>query len=85
MRRKEKKMKDKYIDDDITIANMNVEGMPWYRPEKEKIKQKELNDLKITKKERRAMILGALSAYLPIILIVLSAYTIIYIILLLLS
>lgn len=29
-----KKNKVKYIDDGRTIANMNVEGMPWYNPGK---------------------------------------------------
>ena len=29
-----KKKKVKYIDDGRTIANMNVEGMPWYNPAK---------------------------------------------------
>ena len=29
-----KKNKVKYIDDGRTIANMNVEGMPWYNPAK---------------------------------------------------
>lgn len=84
MSKKEKK-KEQFIDDDITIANMNVEGMPWYRPEKEKAKHKELSGLNISKKERRAMVLGALSAYLPIFLIVLGSYIVIFIILLLLS
>lgn len=27
-----KKKKPEYIDDGRTIANMNVEGMPWYSP-----------------------------------------------------
>ena len=31
---KKKKEKVTYIDDGRTIANMNVEGMPWYNPAK---------------------------------------------------
>jgi hypothetical protein len=33
---KTKKKKVKYTDDGRTIANMNVEGMKWYVPEKHK-------------------------------------------------
>lgn len=28
------KKKEKFVDDGRTIANMNVEGMPWYNPAK---------------------------------------------------
>jgi len=31
---KKKKEKVIYVDDGRTIANMNVEGMPWYNPSK---------------------------------------------------
>lgn len=27
-----RKKKEKFVDDGRTIANMNVEGMPWYNP-----------------------------------------------------
>lgn len=30
-----KKYKEKFVDDGRTIANMNVDGMPWYNPQKE--------------------------------------------------
>ncbi len=59
--------KDIYEEDDgRTVSNMNVEGMPWYKPpgpedvpEKSRIKPGELN-----KEETRAFIKGALSAAL---------------------
>ena len=65
---KRKKAKTKYIDDGRTIADMNVEGLKWHVPEKQKRAKNELTELKITKAERRAMIKGALLAILPIAL-----------------
>ena len=29
-----KKTKEKFVDDGRTIANMNIDGMPWYNPSK---------------------------------------------------
>ena len=65
---KSKKKKVKYIDDGRTIANMNVEGMKWHVPEKQKRAKTELSKLNITKAERRAMMIGALQVILPIAL-----------------
>lgn len=79
-----KKKKKEYADDDgRTIANMNVDGMPWYQPNKEEAdeKKKQMEELKITKKEKRAMIMGAYLAYLPMFLIILAAFTIIMLLL----
>lgn len=67
-----KKKKKKYEDDDgRTIADMNVDGMPWYEKDKDEKeeKKKKMEELKITRKERRAMIIGAYLAYLPMFLI----------------
>ena len=72
--------KKKPIDDDDgrTIANMNVEGMPWYQKNKEKEERKKrMEDIKITRKERRAMIIGAYLAYLPMLLSVLAGFTLV--------
>lgn len=54
-----------YADDDgRTIADMNVEGMPWYRP---KAMQDKLNALAtLSKRETRFVIFGALRAGLMI-------------------
>lgn len=79
---KKKKNKKKYSDDDgRTIANMNVDGMPWYQPNKEEddAKKKKIEELKITRKEKRAMIWGAYLAYLPMFLVCIAAFTIVMI------
>lgn len=75
-----KKKKKKYDDDDgRTIANMNVEGMRWYNPKKkeEDEKKRKIKELKISRKERRAMIIGAYLAYLPMFLTILLSFTIV--------
>ena len=75
-----KKKKKQYDDDDgRTIANMNVDGMPWYDKNKEEDeeKKKKMEELKITRKERRAMIIGAYLAYLPVFLVVTLAFVIV--------
>lgn len=58
---KEKKKKQKYIDDGHTIYNMDVDGMP-HRVTK--------NDtgIDVTKKEKRAIIKAALLHYGPILI-----------------
>ena len=49
-------------DDGRTVAYMNVEGMPWYRPDSGKeVKEED----KPTRKERRALIRAGYLAYLP--------------------
>ena len=50
-------------DDGRTYANMNVEGMPWYRPEKEDQPQSE-EKIQLTKSEARWAMWGALKAAL---------------------
>ena len=49
-----KKKKQKYVDDGHTIYNMDIEGFKWH----DKKKKKE-NDVKLSWKERWAMIRGA--------------------------
>ena len=61
-----KKEKPKYVDDGRAITDMNVEGFSWYIPQKYSKEKQQLSDLKITRKERIAMILGALQAILPV-------------------
>ncbi len=74
-----KKSKKKYADDDgRTIANMNVEGMPWYDANKEENdkKKERMEQLRITRKEKWAMIKAAYLAYLPMLLVVIGAFTV---------
>ena len=77
---KNKKTKDKENKDeledykDVTVAEMNVDGMRWYKSEEDKEKRKNVNKMKITKGERRAMIKGAFIAMLPAYLIGLAVF-----------
>jgi hypothetical protein len=66
--------KDKFIDDGRSIADMNIEGFSWHTPNKYSTERKNLSDLKLTRKERMAMILGALQAILPIALMMILLF-----------
>ena len=68
-------------DDGRTIANMNVEGMPWYRDPEEIEKQKKASKLRLTLKERFAIVWAAYRAYLPRFLVFLLGYLIIALVL----
>ena len=50
-------------DDGRTYANMNVEGMPWYRPESQQQPRNE-EKVQLSPSEARAAIWGALKAAL---------------------
>lgn len=59
------KKKPSFIDDGRTIADMNVEGMPWYSEQKNKPENRGENDFTdLTFKEKRAMMRGILGAAL---------------------
>lgn len=60
------KGKAKFVDDGRSIADLNIEGFSWYIPKRLKREKTELANLNISKKERKAMILGAFSAILPV-------------------
>ncbi|MBE7093062.1 MAG: hypothetical protein E7367_00045 [Clostridiales bacterium] len=63
--KKAKKEKIVYIDDHHTVANMNVEGMPWHtKSDPDPKKQPD----RLSFKEKLALTLGAYRAYLPIVL-----------------
>lgn len=68
---KEKKKKQKYIDDGHTIYNMDVDGMPHRIPKNE-------SGVNLTKAERRAAIWAAFLHFLPIFIGVLACFTIAY-------
>lgn len=55
-----KREKEQFVDDGRTIANMNVEGMPWYNPSKEEDKNKYEPD----RMETLSIIAGVLKAAL---------------------
>lgn len=67
-------MKKEKIDEleeykDVTVADMNVEGMPWYKNPEERKKEEEIHGLSLTKEEKKAMIKGAYKAMMPAFLI----------------
>ena len=61
-------------DDDRTVADMNVEGMPWYKSPEEQKRQKEMDELNLSKGEKRAILKGAYAALLPAFLIGLAVF-----------
>ncbi|MDD3712843.1 MAG: hypothetical protein PHZ28_05060 [Candidatus Izemoplasmatales bacterium] len=79
-----KKKKEKFIDEGYTVANMNVEGLPWFMSEKHVKAKKKLVDLNLSGKERRAMMRGAFLAYMPVFLIILTGFVGAYLLFLLL-
>ena len=77
-RKKDKKVK--FEDNGMTVSNMNVPGMPWYRSEEQEKEKKAMIELKVTRKERRAMIAAAFAAYLPVFLTIIGTFTILFLI-----
>ena len=71
--KKDKKKKEKYIDDGHTIYNMNVEGMRGYK--------KPSTDEYIDKSEKRVLIKAALLAWLPKLFLVLLGFTLAFVLL----
>ncbi|MGN1147952.1 MAG: hypothetical protein ACI4TB_05985 [Lachnospiraceae bacterium] len=72
-----KKKREKFVDDGRTVANMNVEGMPWYNPalsdtpDKEK---KSSEPLELTGKETAAIMKGVLAAALLVALVFVGVF-----------
>lgn len=64
------------IDNETTIVNMNIEGMPGYH--KDNHTKKMQNGVSVTKRERRAMIFGALHTLLPFIGMILIVFLVLY-------
>lgn len=70
-----KKKKTKFVDDGRTIADMNVEGMPWYTPGKKEEGQKDTpKEYDLTRKEMFAMMRGILGAAMLIAAIFLLVF-----------
>ena len=61
-----KRKRDEFEDYGRTIADMNVDGMPWYLEKREK--QPEQEKIELTKEEGRAMMGGILKATLLVTL-----------------
>ena len=64
-----KQEKQAYVDDGRSITDMNVPGFSRYMPQKYTKERQQMVDLKITRKERVAMVFGALAAILPIVIV----------------
>ncbi|MGL4738735.1 MAG: hypothetical protein ACRCW2_14880 [Cellulosilyticaceae bacterium] len=70
MKKEKTKKKTEFVDDGRTIANMNVEGLPWYISKDAYQTKSQLQELHLTKEERRAMIWAAMSMMIPILVVV---------------
>lgn len=76
-----KKKKTKIeLDTETTIADMNIEGFKWYDPSKknQSASSKKQEPIKLTPKERRAMIRGAFMAIGPVIAVVILAFVLVF-------
>ena len=80
-----RKKREPFVDDGRTLANMNVPGMPWHLDgpkvslgKKNEVKEESLADMNLTKGERRAILKGVLMAILPIGMIFVIAYLLIF-------
>lgn len=71
-----KKKREPFVDDGRVIANMNVEGMPWYKgmPDTLGGTAKEQPPIELTAKEKRAMMRGVMSAALLITFIFVAVF-----------
>lgn len=65
-----------YIDDGRTIADMNVEGMPGYDPDRDKKKKID----RLTFKEKMAILFGAYRAYFPYLVTLILALAVMYLV-----
>lgn len=75
---KKRKKKESFVDDGRVIANMNVEGMPWYRgvPEtsaQQKNEKKE-QPIELTGREKAAMMRGVMAAALLVAVVFIGVF-----------
>lgn len=71
-----KRKKDE-LDTETSFADMNVDGFSWYDPQKKKDQKENKGTVKLTGKEKRAMVKGAILAMLPFIAVVVLAFGIV--------
>lgn len=76
----ESKKEKSELDTETTIADMNIEGFKWYNPSRKKEKSSGQAPVKLTRKERIAVMKGALSALLPLIGIIGFVFAFIFVI-----
>ena len=75
MKKKNKKKDELEEFKDVSVADMNVEGMRWYKNKDELEAMNAMKEVSPTKAERRAMIKGAYQAMMPMFLIGLGVFT----------
>lgn len=73
---KNKREKDE-LDTETTIADMNIEGFKWYNPSKKK-ESSSSEPIKLTRKERIAVIIGAYRALFPFIAIIVLVFILVF-------
>ena len=56
------KNKDHFEDDGRTVADMNVDGMPWFVQKRERPAAPESEPVELSRKEKWAMMAGVLKA-----------------------
>lgn len=70
-----KKRREYEDDDGRQIVNMNVEGMPWYKPEQSTSSESERSEpLELTRQEKLSLYGGALKAGLVVIAAFIGVY-----------
>ncbi len=66
------------LDTETTIADMNIEGFRWYNPNKKKEQSSGAEPIKLTRKERRAIMKGAIRAVFPFIVIIILVFVLVF-------
>ncbi len=73
--------KKRLFDENMTISNMNIDGMPWYSNTTKKQLNDKLDIYKINNKEIKKIIFNSLLVILPILLFITIIYFFIFILL----
>ncbi len=63
--KKQKKKKPEFVDDGRTIASMDFEEISGYKSAEQRERHKQLVEVNMTKKERRALYRGVLGQIMP--------------------
>lgn len=79
MKKKKKNQEEKFVDDNRTIVEMNVDGFPWYDGHGPREKAEKKDRDKPTRKERIKMIFGMYKAVLPYLLITIGCFTLVFV------
>lgn len=64
--KKEKKAKEKFVDDGRVIADMDSEYITGYKSKKSRENRQAIREANLTRKERWAIYKGALGAVMPV-------------------